>query len=103
MSETDLVKRLSGSILSSAQACGADLLTTSCPLCWHNLVKSQEAILRDEGKETVLPVIYFTQILGLALGEGPEALGIADGVMGAGSVLKAKGLWPAAVPAGGKA
>lgn len=99
MSETDLVRRLSGSILSSAQSCGADLLTTSCPLCWHNLVRSQEAILRDEGKETVLPVIYFTQILGLALGGDPETLGIANGVMGAEAVLKAKGLWPAAAAA----
>ncbi|MPN17578.1 8-methylmenaquinol:fumarate reductase membrane anchor subunit [bioreactor metagenome] len=49
-------------VLISAQASGADAIAVACPLCHMNL----EMTLEDQGKK--IPVVYFTQLLGLALG-----------------------------------
>ena len=55
-------------ILSAAGAAGADLLVTSCPLCQFNLDRQQREMRRREAGFRPLPVLYFTQLLGLALG-----------------------------------
>jgi len=64
---------LSRDIVRSAQNCGAKVITVSCPLCKYNLEtgQSRKAIDNSEG---YLPVIYFTQLLGLALGLDPKQL-----------------------------
>ncbi len=49
-------------VLNSAQASGADAIAVACPLCHMNL----EMTLEDQGRK--IPVVYFTQLLGLALG-----------------------------------
>lgn len=67
------IQPMSGSIVKSARASGAQLLAVSCPLCKYNLELCQ---LDAKGfpTEDALPVIYFTQLLGLALGLNPEQL-----------------------------
>ncbi len=55
-------------VLNSAAVAGVEMLATSCPLCEFNLGHQQEA-LKDAGKvDANLPVIYFTQLLAVALG-----------------------------------
>ncbi|MDI7277248.1 MAG: disulfide reductase, partial [Anaerolineae bacterium] len=54
--------------LVAAGAAGADLVVTSCPLCQFNLDRRQAAIGRREAGFRPVPVLYFTQLLGLALG-----------------------------------
>jgi heterodisulfide reductase subunit B len=61
---------LSQSIISSARASGAKLLAVSCPLCKYNLELTQ-ATQGSESNQS-LPVVYFTQLLGLALGLDPN-------------------------------
>ena len=55
----------SDAILASAQAAGADLVITACPLCMYNLNTNATA--------PHLPVKYFTELLAEALGLKEEA------------------------------
>ena len=92
MNREDIVQRLSGSVLQSAREAGADLVVTSCPLCFHNLERSQEVLLESQGGWVGVPVLYFTQILGLALGQDPQGLGIGENRFPAEPLLREKGL-----------
>jgi heterodisulfide reductase subunit B len=65
------VRTLSSDIVQSARSCGAKLLAVSCPLCKYNLEVCQRA---ETFESDFLPVVYFTQLLGLALGIDPEQL-----------------------------
>jgi len=74
----ELIVERTHRILSSARRSGADVVITSCPLCQYNLQKTQ-----SELKETIptfeeMPVIYFTQLMAVALevdsGEIPSPL-----------------------------
>ena len=65
---------MSAAIIKSAQSCGAKLLAVSCPLCKFNLESSQALTAKDTSSDQSLPIIYFTQLLGLALGLQPGDL-----------------------------
>lgn len=76
ITRTETVKRLSGEILRMAKASGADCIAAACPLCQTNLDLRQADIEKSTGEKIGLPVFYFTQLLGHALGLSDEALGI---------------------------
>jgi heterodisulfide reductase subunit B len=65
---------MSSAIVKSAHSCGAKLLAVGCPLCKYNLESSQLPGVKNAPAEEFLPVVYFTQLLGLALGLSPEEL-----------------------------
>jgi heterodisulfide reductase subunit B len=65
---------MSAAIVKSAQSCGARLLAVGCPLCKYNLESSQLHDAKNTSAEEYLPVVYFTQLLGLALGLRPDEL-----------------------------
>jgi len=60
-SETSIAADLGGQILASARDAGADAIVVACPLCQLNLDSRQKS-------DFALPVIYFTQLMGLAFG-----------------------------------
>lgn len=68
------IEDLSGGIVQSARSCGAKVLAVSCPLCKYNLEVCQSRGSRTSTNSDFLPVVYFTQLLGLALGLDPEQL-----------------------------
>jgi heterodisulfide reductase subunit B len=68
------IKALSSSIVQSAQSCGAKMLAVSCPLCKYNLEACQNHGSGAPIDSDFLPVVYFTQLLGLALGLDPKEL-----------------------------
>lgn len=74
--QPDVVKRLSGEILSDAKQSGADMIIVACPLCQSNLDLRQRDIERYLGIDLEIPVLYFTQLVGIALGFKPNELGI---------------------------
>jgi heterodisulfide reductase subunit B len=82
----EVVCRLSGRILDMAVRQGADVLVAACPLCHQNLDLRQAQLLRTGGSEP-LPVLYFTQMLGLAMGLSPESLGLNLHAVGAEGLL----------------
>lgn len=92
MSNEEVVIRLSGAVLASAQAFGAELVTTTCPLCFYNLERSQKSSGEAESGAATLPVLYFTQLLGLALGLPEEELGLGENLVDPRPALQAKGI-----------
>jgi heterodisulfide reductase subunit B len=73
----DIVKKLIGRILSMAKETGADCVVVGCPMCQANLDTRQEEIEKDLGKRFDLPILYYTELMGLALGhrDAPKWLG----------------------------
>jgi len=68
----DIVVRLSGKLLELARDAGADAVVTACPLCQMNL-DLRQAQVNATLKETFnVPVFYYTQLMGLALGLSRE-------------------------------
>ncbi len=68
----DIIDYLVHCLYERALAAGAECLVVSCQMCQANLDLSQERISRNFLKEYYLPVFYFTELIGLALGL-PEA------------------------------
>jgi heterodisulfide reductase subunit B len=64
----DMVVHLSGKLLDMARKMGADAVVTACPLCQMNLDLRQSQINASLRETFDLPVFYYTQLLGLALG-----------------------------------
>ena len=76
ITRTETVKRLSGEILRMAKESGAECIVAACPLCQSNLDLRQSDVEKALGETVGLPVFYFTQLLGRALGLSDKALGI---------------------------
>jgi heterodisulfide reductase subunit B len=74
ISRTSSVVRLGRRIIADARAHGAEAIAVACPLCHSNLDLRQAAMTR-RGEEP-LPVLFITQVVGLALGLSEEELGI---------------------------
>jgi len=63
-------------ILTAAKETGADCIVTACPLCMNNLDMRQAQVGVKFGQTYNLPVFYFTELMGIALGLNPEELGV---------------------------
>jgi heterodisulfide reductase subunit B len=72
----DTALRLNRELLQCAVENGAEVVATTCPLCHFNLEGYQQQINRTAGTAFALPVLYFTQLLGIALGLSPESLAL---------------------------
>ncbi|MCK9565984.1 MAG: CoB--CoM heterodisulfide reductase iron-sulfur subunit B family protein [Methanothrix sp.] len=63
-------------ILSEAKKAGAEVIVTVCPLC-HLMLDAKQKVLEQKHREKIgIPVLYVTQLAGIALGLGPEELGL---------------------------
>jgi heterodisulfide reductase subunit B len=51
-----------------AVAQGAEMLVVSCPLCQYNLDHAQRQVQAGRGRTTRVPILYFSQLLAIALG-----------------------------------
>ena len=66
---------LSGRILDTAKAVGAEAVVTACPLCHMNLDLRQRQAARISKKSFLgLPVFYYTQLIALAFGLPKNAM-----------------------------
>lgn len=86
--ERPLTARNSGRILDLATKLGADVIAVACPLCQMNLDLRQKQAARAEDAFFHMPVLYFTQLMGLALGIAPEHLGLDQLCVSAGPLLR---------------
>ncbi len=75
ISHSEVTARLTGAILLAAKEAGADMVALACPMCHTALDGYQAKAERAVGHALGLPVLYFTQVLGLALGLSPASLG----------------------------
>ena len=62
-------------LLYSAQRAQADVIATACPLCQVNLECYQQQVNQEFGTQFSIPVVYFTQLIGLSMGIPPKKLG----------------------------
>jgi len=82
----DLTARLTHKILSMAEQAGADCVAVACQMCQMNLDLGQKAAGKIGGFKDI-PVLYITQLLGLALGQSPEEVGLKALIVGADALL----------------
>jgi heterodisulfide reductase subunit B len=73
--------RLNYILLKEAKRKGADVIVTICPLCQFNLEFAQNKIVKKFKDDVRMPVLYFSQILGLALGIEKKALGFSRSIV----------------------
>ena len=92
LSRPGVVLKLSGDILASAQAAGADCFMVACPLCHGNLDIRQGEIEEASGTRYRLPVFYLTQLLALAVGVPTSRLGLESMMVNPLPLLKEKKL-----------
>ncbi|MFQ3566957.1 MAG: CoB--CoM heterodisulfide reductase iron-sulfur subunit B family protein [Aggregatilineales bacterium] len=79
----ELIRR----ILKNAADYKADLIVTICPMCQLNLDAYQGLVNRTFETEFNIPVLFFTQLMGLAFGLEPASLGIGTEILDAAPAL----------------
>lgn len=70
-----IIVELGGEVLESARLAGADCIVVACPMCQANLDIRQKEMEESRGVKYQLPIVYFTQLMGLAFGCPPRRLG----------------------------
>jgi heterodisulfide reductase subunit B len=88
ITDPTVTSRLGKKLLEMARAAGADCISVACPLCQMNLDLRQSDALATAASREQLPTLYITQLLGLALGLTPDALGLDALTISADSVIK---------------
>ena len=91
-SRPDIADKMSGDVLEDAKDAGADMVMVACPLCHSNLDLRQCDIEKRMGASLEIPILYFTQVLGLALGHSARSLGIHKHMINPLPILKKRGL-----------
>jgi heterodisulfide reductase subunit B2 len=76
MADEETVLELSHKILADAAAHGARAIAVACPMCHVNLDMKQSAIEARYGTKYGMTIYYLCDLVGLALGLTPQALGI---------------------------
>jgi heterodisulfide reductase subunit B2 len=82
----ELIRRL----LQSAVEYEADMILCMCPMCQLNMDAYQSRVNSFFNLNFKMPIIFFTQLLGVAFGIDPKTLGFGKEIVAASPVLKAK-------------
>jgi heterodisulfide reductase subunit B2 len=88
LTRPDIVLKLSHDLLDHAREAGADVIAVACPLCHANLDARQFQMGLDEP----LPVLYFTQLMCLALDLPDKAAALNKNLVDPRPLLAEKGL-----------
>jgi len=89
LTREDLALDLTNNILKTAKDRGADILLVNCPLCQMNVDAKQPLIEKQYHNKYGLPVLYFTQLIGLALEINPKKLGLDKNIISTKQIIKA--------------
>ena len=92
LSDSDISTKLVLNILEAAEAAGADVIATECPTCHTGLEMHQIRAEERLGRKTTVKILYFTQLLGLALGLSARKVGVQENISDSRDFLKEKGL-----------
>ncbi|MGD9201296.1 MAG: CoB--CoM heterodisulfide reductase iron-sulfur subunit B family protein [Chitinispirillia bacterium] len=72
----DIYEKLAAKILKDAAVRGADCIIVSCPMCQMNLDIRQKEISSKYGINESIPIMFITQIIGMAFGLSEKELAI---------------------------
>jgi heterodisulfide reductase subunit B len=86
----ELIRRL----IAAADDHDADAIVTVCPMCQLNLDAYQGEMNQYFGSSYHMPILFFTQLMGLAFGIEPKELGFGLELVSARNVLDAIGVKP---------
>jgi heterodisulfide reductase subunit B len=90
LTRADIVLNLSSRLIQAARQSGADAIAVACPLCHTNLDARQfQMKLEDE-----MPVMYFTQLMAIALGLPEKAAALNKNLVDPRPLLRSKGFLP---------
>jgi len=92
LSDSDTSTKLVVNLLRAAEASGATVIATECPTCHSGLEMHQIRAETNFDIKTDVKILYFTQLLGLALGLKPRKLGIHENISDSHDLLKEAGL-----------
>lgn len=84
--------KMAGNHIQEAIDAGADCLVTPCPLCHLNLDSRHPEVEKVIGHSLNLPVLHLSQLVALAVGISPKALGLDRHIVSTRSVLEKLGL-----------
>jgi heterodisulfide reductase subunit B len=88
LSRPEIVLTLSRRLIEHARESGAEAIVVACPLCHANLDARQGQMTLEEP----MPVLYFTQLMALALGLEPKAAALEKNLVDPRPLLRSKGL-----------
>ena len=71
----------------SAKEHGADCMVTPCPLCHLNLDAQQPNAAAKAGRKIGVPILHLPQLIGLAMGFSPKALGLHQHVVSTKAII----------------
>ena len=74
--EENIALKLNLGLLQAAVDNGAEMIATACPLCQMNLEAYQDKINQAFGRNFNIPIVYFTHLVGVALGIAPARMGL---------------------------
>ncbi len=88
LTRPDIVLKLSGALVQHARESGADVIAVACPLCHINLDARQFQM----GLEQTMPVMFFTQLMAIALGLPEKAASLNKNLVDPRPLLRSKEL-----------
>lgn len=88
MTQDEIALKLIGDILKRAKELEADCISVPCPMCHFNLDGKQAEAEKLLGEEFGIPVLYFTQLTGLAMGIEPKRLGLNRNLVDTRGIVK---------------
>ena len=86
--EENAALNLMNKILTDAVENGADCLITPCPLCQMNLDAYRVKVNSKFGKNYNIPVLFVSQLIGLALGIDTMSLGLNVNIISSAKVVE---------------
>jgi len=92
LSDSDTSTQLVLNLLQAAEECGAEVIATECPTCHSGLEMHQVRAELQFGIRTNVKIVYFTQLLGLALGLSARKLALHENVSDSLDLFAAHGL-----------
>ena len=88
LTRPDIVLDLSSKLIAHARQSGAEAIVVACPLCHTNLDARQFQMKLEEP----MPVLYFTQLMALALGLPEKTAALGKNLVDPRPLLRTKGL-----------
>jgi len=92
ITQLPIALKMTEKILRNAKAVGAEAVVVACPFCHVNLDSRQKQIEEQIGETFGLPVVFFTQLMGLAFGVVPKDLGLGKHFVDPFPLLRQAGL-----------
>lgn len=88
----DFALEMAKKIIDGAKEAGSNCIVVTCPLC-HTMLDFQQSNIKSRYGITIdLPVLYFTQLLGLALGLEVKELGLDKNMVSPMKLLESMGI-----------